>query len=240
MEAVAEQVAAVIPEQEIAVRSQTIQAQIKDLRVADIETANQAGTIIGVIAALRKKVAEVFDPIINSAFQTHKKAIEKKKQFDSPLEIAEKSLKRQIAEWKLAEDRRREAERLQREAEAKKQHEDLVVQVAAEVEKTDGTAAAEIILREADEAPPVVMEKQAVAGVTITPKWKAEILDLRAYAVGLAEKKIPIIGIIGIEEIKDRPGIYCNSFLNKQAGSLMAEMVYPGVRVYEDRQVGRK
>ncbi len=225
----AQQTTQMVPEHEIAMRSQAIQGQVKDLKVTDLDTANRAGGVISMIGELRKKVAEVFDPIIRAAHLTHTKAIEKKKQFDSPLESAERALKRQIGDWKLAEDRKREAERLQREAEARKQHEDLVVQVAAEVEKTDGTAAAEAILQEAENIPPVVMEKQIIADVTIRAVWKAEVTDLRTLVKAVAEGKAPLAAV----EVN-------LSFLNKQAGSLKAEMAYPGVRVYEDRQVGKR
>ena len=225
----AEQTTQMVPEHEIAMRSQTIQEQTKDLKVVDLDTANQAGTVVGMVGELRKKIAEVFDPIINAAHLTHKKAIEKKTQFDGPLKILEGALKRQIGDWKLAEDRKRETERLQREAEARKQHEDLVVAVAAEVEKSDGSAAAEEILKEADNVPPVVMEKQIIADVTIRAVWKAEVTDLRALVKAVAEGKAPLAAIEANL-----------SFLNKQAGSLKAEMAYPGVRVYEDRQVGKR
>ena len=220
---------AIPPEHEIATRSELVRTEIGNLHVSDLETANQAGLYLGVIGDLRKKISETFDPIINAAHLTHRKAIEKKKQFDTPLETAERTLKSQLASWKIAEDRRRERARLEREAEARRQHEDLVVQVAAEVEKTDGTAAAEVILQDADNVPPVVAEKQVVMGAKFTAVWKAEVVDLKALIKAVAEGKVPLAALqVNL------------SFLGSQARTLKGEMNYPGVRVYEDRQVGRR
>lgn len=209
-------------------------------RIADYATANFAGELVSDIGVVRKEIAAFFNPNIAKADDLHKSLIKDKCRFDDPMAALEGGFKKEIGAFSLEESRRREAERLQREAEAKKQHESLVIEVAAEVEKSDGTAAAEEILKEADNVPPVVMEKQVIAGISITPKWKAEITDLRAYVEAIAAKKIPLVGVINIEEIKDKPNVYYNSFLTKQAASLKAEMAYPGVRVYEDRQVGKR
>ena len=198
-------------------------------KITDHETASFAGEIVSDIGLVRKEIAATWNPNIAKADDLHKSLIKDKRRFDDPMAVLEGGIKQEIGVFDLEESRRREAERLRRDAEARKQHEDLVVQVAAEVEKTDGTAAAEAILREADNIPPVVMEKQRVAGVTIRAVWKAEVTDLRALVKAIAEGKVPLAAI----EVN-------LSFLNKQAGSLKGEMAYPGVRVYEDRQVGKR
>lgn len=198
-------------------------------KIIDIATANFAGELVSDIGIVRKEIAVFFNPNIAKADDLHKSLIKDKRRFDDPMAILEGGFKKEIGAFSLEESRRREAERLQREATAKRQHEDLVVGVAAEVEKSDGTAAAEEILKEVDNVPPVVAEKLTVAGTTIRAVWKAEVTDLRALVKAIAEGKVPLAAVEANL-----------SFLNRQAGSLKAEMAYPGVRVYEDRQVGKR
>lgn len=105
--------------------------QASRIIIYDNKTLKSANEFLLDIKALRKKVAETFDPIIEKAYKTHKEAVAKKKEFEQPLIKAEGAIKLQIASY-MEEQRkiREEAERKAREEEEER----LRIQIKTEKE----------------------------------------------------------------------------------------------------------
>jgi len=90
----------------------TIPDKAKSLAVtsqADLDSANE---FLKSIKGLRKEVDKAFDPIIKSAHQAHRQAIEQKKKYELPLAEGEQITKKLISGYVV------EMEKMKAEAEA--------------------------------------------------------------------------------------------------------------------------
>jgi hypothetical protein len=155
--------------EEVETKALTIVDQAKAVVVKDAATYTAAGALWKDIRDMMKEVAETFDPIIEAAHRSHKKALEQKAKFYKPLEDAQKSIKslmsaydaeqeriRREEEARLAEIRRKEeearrAEELRILEEERKAEEERLLQAAAEAEKNGDKAQAEDLLQTAEE-----------------------------------------------------------------------------------------
>lgn len=179
----------------------------RTLVVNDGESLKTASAFLLTIKALRRKIADTFDPIIKKAHEAHKEAIAQKKNVETPLLEGEKIVKGAIGVYSDEQDRiRREAEAKQRrEQEAfelkKREEEERALAAAIEAEEAGKPEAAAEIVAEAetiaDKLPETVTlpppKPMMSHGVSTRKVWKFEVVDAtqvpRSYLVP-DEKKI--------------------------------------------------
>jgi len=76
----------------------------------------QAGSLLVQIKTMRKRIADVFGPIVQAAFAAHKVAKGKQTEAEAPLDLAEGHLKRLICNYNEEQDRIRQEQQRQAEA----------------------------------------------------------------------------------------------------------------------------
>lgn len=118
------QVPPIDPAKEIEDKVATRVAEAILTKVIDQATLNLVGERLAVNKALQKEAAEIFDPVIAAAHESHKKAIGAKKKVTDPLTQEERLLKLAIdnflAEQERIERARQEVLRIAREAEERR------------------------------------------------------------------------------------------------------------------------
>jgi hypothetical protein len=154
-----------------------------------------------------KEIAETFNPIIKKAHETHKEAVAKKKEHESPLVEAEKTIKVHIGAYLILEaEKRRIAEEEARKLEVERQKEEDRILAESKVledsgkEKEAQLLCAEIPLPARVEIPPEPEAKglslkqildieqinlivkrlggqTRIPGIRVYPVWKWEITD---------------------------------------------------------------
>jgi hypothetical protein len=195
----------------------------------------QANSFFLDIKALRKKIADVFNPIIEKAHSAHKEALFQKAQTEAPLIEAEKYLNGQITVYhQEQEKKRREEEELARqkaikeEMERRKKEEDARIAQAAELEAAGAQEEAQALVDEVIEdigkpvevyVPPPETQRVKLDGATVKTYWHAEVTDLKALCKAIGEGSQPLAYVKA-----DLPT------LNTLAGRLKKEMNIPGVK----------
>jgi hypothetical protein len=216
-----------------------IPEQAKMIVVRDQVSLQKANLFFLDIKALRKKIADVFDPIISKAHAAHAEALAQKKEAEAPLILAEKYLNSQVTDYKREVDRLRaeEEERLRQkaikeEAERRKKAEEEALKMAAKLEKLGAQEEAGMLLADAIEEaarpmevyiPPPTTSKVELQGMTVKEYWHAEVYDLRALCKAIGEGKCPA----GYVKPYMAP-------LNDLATHLKREMNIPGVRAISE------
>lgn len=216
--------------------------QIMMIRVQDQPTLRKANDFFLLIRQMRKKIGDVFDPIIEAAKEAKKKAdnarviaIREKEKIEEPLLRAEAFLNGQIVGYKREEDRKRseEEEILRQEAikmemERRKKEEGERLAQAAELEAAGAKEEAEALINETVEEiakpieiyiPPPETQKVKLEGATVKEYWHAEVFNLKALCKGIGEGKYPETWV----NANMTP-------LNEQARSRGNEMKIDGVR----------
>lgn len=118
-----------------------IEAQISELstralsiKVADNETLMVADELLSAHKAMEKEIKAFFKPEKEAANKLHKMICDKENAELAKIVPGEQHLKREIADYKLNEQKRREAEEARLRAEAAKREEEERLQRAAEIE----------------------------------------------------------------------------------------------------------
>ena len=209
--------------------------QAKMIVVRDQASLSKANDFYLTIKALRKKIADTFNPIIEKAHAAHKEALNQKALVEAPLILAEKYLNGQVTEYKRKQDRIRaeeeEKNRLEAikiEAERRKVEELSKLEQAEELERAGLPVEAQALLDEAIEEeekpievymPPPVTPKVELNGASVKTFWHAEIIDLKGLCYAVANGKAPLNCIEANMTV-----------LNGLARSLKKEMAIPGVK----------
>lgn len=131
--------------------------------VRDEASSNRASQTLNAIRDLRKEAADVFDPVVRTAYAAHKAAVAAKKKIDGPLAEAQEHLTNQIATWMDAERAAREAEAALEALEAGEDaalDEDLAVSVEGQTVRATWSA----------EVTDVMALVKAIADGTVTPE----------------------------------------------------------------------
>jgi hypothetical protein len=214
-------------EDEVTREVATVETQAKELKVVDAASYIAAGELWKGIKALRAKVADTFDDIIKAAHLAHKKAVEKKKMHDGPLDAAERMVKQAMSVYDLEEEKKRQAEQRRLEEIARKAAEEqaLMDAIAAEDEakrngatKEEAAQEAETVMAEPVYVPPVVLPKatpKMQGGPVYRTIWKFRIKDVNAIPRQyMVPNEVAIGGVIR---------------------SLKGQANIPGIEVYEER-----
>jgi uncharacterized Zn finger protein (UPF0148 family) len=145
------------------------------------DTLKRGNEFLLAIKSMRKKIGEVFDPIIEKAHKAHKEAVSKKKEFEEPLIRAENEVKLRIASYmRKIEEERRETEEKAAEEERKR----LEAQKRAEEEarflesKGQIREAQELRDRVPEFQPAVIPEVPVLNNVQVKMIYKWEVEDI--------------------------------------------------------------
>ncbi len=212
------------------------------IRVQDQPTLTKANDMFLVLRQMRKKIGDVFDPIISAAKEAKRKAddaraeaVRQKDKIEEPLIRAEAYLNGQITDYKREQDRLREAEQeklrqaaIKEEMERRRKEEDLRMKQADALEKAGAKEEAEALIQETIEAqeepiqvyvPPPSTPKVTLDGMATVTTWHAEVTSLKDLCLAVGQGKCPLAYVDA-----NLPA------LNKQAISLKGEMKIPGVK----------
>ena len=216
---------------ELTVKVLGIMTRAHDLVAGESQdAADQAGTLVGDIGPVRAFIKKVCDPVCEDLDKKHKAATGLKKFFDAPMASLELRLKTMIGDFFIACERERIKQAALLQVQVDKEHKKEVRVVTATVALQSGTGAAQEVREEMADAPPVILEKMKVAGVSLGTVWHAEILDPVAFVKGLASGKVPMSMFDADASSK---------MVDKEAAALEGRIDYPGVRVWEAAKVGR-
>lgn len=147
-----------------------------------------AGELLGAIKGLRAKISATFDPIVDAANRTHKEALARKKEHETPLVEAEGIIKRMAGDYVARVQAERAAEQRRLEAQARERAEELRLQRALELEAAGDKEEASAIIEE----PIAVVRVQPsapapkAAGLSAVERWSAIVKDKRALIAHVA------------------------------------------------------
>ena len=214
-------------EEELTREVVSIESQAKALKIVDSPSYLSAGELWKSIKDIRKKVADFCDPGIKQAHELHKTLVAKKKEADTPLDNAERIVKRAMSDYDAEQERLRREEQRRLEEIARKEEEERRLQeaIAAEEEARRNGATKEVA---AQEAAAIIDEPVYVAPVVIpktVPKmqggpvyrtiWKFRIKDVNLIPRQYMMPNEVAIGAV-VRSLKNQANI-------------------PGVEAYEDR-----
>lgn len=198
-------------------------AQASGIIIHNNETLKKGNDFLLAIKTMRKKIGEVFDPIIEKAHKAHKEAVSKKKEFEEPLIRAENELKLRIASYmRKLEEERRQAERKAAEEERKR----LEAQKRAEEEarflesKGQIQEAQELRDRVPEFKPAVIPDVPTLNNVQMKEIFKWEVEDI---------EKVPRKFLI-----VDRAAVTNYVRIHREKTNI------PGIRVFKESSVAAR
>lgn len=225
-----------LPTREIQNEALAWPEQARAAMVTDAESYQRAASLLLGIKALRKKIAETFDPNIKRWVEGHRAALREKADAEAPLTEAEWIIKGTLVAFDHEQDRRRrEAQRIADE-EARRREEDERVERAAQLEAEAHEYGDAACLAEAEAlintpppvmaAAPVAKATPKVAGISYRTTYSAQVTDLMALVRFVAANPSHAALL--------SPNMVA---LNGQARSLKMAMRIPGVTVNETRDI---
>ncbi len=214
---------------EIRMEVMTIPNQAKMIMVIDQESLSQANIFFLNIKGIRKKIEEIFGPIISKAFAAHKEAVAQRKKVEEPLILAESYLNNQIAIYHREQEeiRKKELEHLwqiaiQEEIERRRVVEKQKLEKAAKLEELGAREESDQLMYEAiqeNEAPVIVnvppppTPRVEMAGMAMVTSWKFRITKESLIPRQYLSVNEQVIGAI-VRRLKDKtniPGIQAYS-----------------------------
>lgn len=213
--------------------------------IVNADTARDAVNFILRIKEKRKDWKALVDPVIKSAWESHKKAMALFKEIDQPLKRAEEEIikpaldkyDREIERVrKEKEDEanriiREEAER-KRKAEDKKRAEDEAKRKENQIVDTAGQPIPSTAPALLPPPPPlpipviVIPKEKKPEGVSYVDNWSATVVDLKLLVDAVAAGTLPL------EAIQAN-----TSYINQSAKALKSFMNWPGVLIQKQRSV---
>lgn len=193
-------------------------------KVTSVAQYEEAGGMLKAIMALKKQVAETFDPHIKRAYDAHRSLVSEKRLHETPLEDAEKALKKVMLGFQMAEEQKRREAEARAQEEARKQREKLEAQAAKAAEKGKVEKAAVLQATAASVVSPIIpTTTPKLAGVSTRVTWKAEVTDLMTLVKAVAAGTVPLNALLAD-----------NAFLNGQARAMKDTLAYPGVKAVQE------
>lgn len=179
---------------------ETIEAQQGDvttqadaLVVATEVDLSTCSVLLTGIAALRKQVAEVFDPPVQAAHEAHKAALAARKKVEQPLVQAEATVKRKAAQFHTEQKRLADEARRKEAARLRKLEEERRLADAVRLEDQGKATEAEAVLATPAPTPaPVITtppppKVQGMSTRTVRSAKVVSLLDLAQYAASCPE-----------------------------------------------------
>lgn len=226
--------------------AQTWASKAAGLRISDTESCVNASHFLRSIKGLRADIQRWFEPHVEAATETKRKAelarkalTDERDRMEAPLVAAETQVKRALLTWETEQERRRVAEEQRLQDEARRHAEAATVAAAADLERQAVATGDAVMLQEAHdileqpiEAPVVVVKPSMpkVQGVTYRDQWKAhDQVDVRALARAVADGIAPPTLLL--------PNM---TALNQMARATQGTQKVPGVRFWNDRQIAAR
>jgi gas vesicle protein len=221
-----------VGQEELETQSLTISKQAGALIIRDQGSYNQAVEMLKAVKSMRKKWCDYFEPLREKAYSAYKEVLDKLKEGDRPLEVAERSLKHSLLTWDEAQ--RREQERLQAEAQRKAEADEEArrAQLAFEMEQ-DG--AEEAAIEEVVLAPVVTVAQhvaptyQKAAGISTRENWKARVTDVKKLCKAIGAGKFKF-DPADEQKLAD----FLAGLLKDRASADKSTLCIPGVEAYND------
>jgi len=205
-----------------------------ELVISDQAGYERAGSLLTSIKAIRKKIADTFDPHIKAAHDAHKRLIATKNEFDDPNAAAEKAVKGKLKGYIDEEERKARIAQIEADRKAKEADEAQRLAEAEALEEAGESEAANEVL-EAPPAPPPPPKAAApkAAGVSVRKVWSAGVVDGPAFLQAVVDGNANAKAVLNDEKVKKA----INARLTSLAKSLQGELEIPGVQVYCDTNI---
>lgn len=226
--------------------AQTWADRVRALAITNAEGCTQASFLLRSIKGVRSDIQRFFQPHIEAAQETKRKAdqarkalVDEQDRMEAPLVAAEASVKRALLAYEQQQEdlRRAEEARLQREAQARA--EALVLEAAAAMERDGHASGDDALVQEAAdliaqpvEAPAVSVKSSVpkVQGVVYRDNWKAHPeIDVKKLAAAIVAGVAPASFLT--------PNM---TAINQWARATQGTQDCPGVRVFNDRQIAAR
>lgn len=197
-------------------RARDVEMEIRQLVVIDQESYREMAALLGVVKALRQEIADTFKPITRALDDAKQVALRQLREKDEPLKALEQVGKRLMLDWQEQEERARLAEQRrlqlladQEAAERRRREEEEAAQLAAEARalRSAGDVERAAVLEETVAqiealpvaAPVVTLPSTAkAAGASARSSWRGVLVNVPAFARGIAEGTVPPGAIVGI------------------------------------------
>lgn len=238
-------IATTLSKQDLQHDAQTWAEKAKSLpTITDAESCLNASHLLRSVKGLRADIARWFEPHIEAAMETKRRAeaarkglVDEKERMEAPLVAVETKVKRQLLDWEVSQEAaRRDQERRLQEA-AQREAETQVLEAAAALER-DSHGDAGMLQEAADllaqpiEAPIVSVGKLTpkVQGIVYRDNWKAHNdIDIRVLARAVADGTVSPTFMT--------PNM---SALNSYARATQGLQQVPGVQFFNDRQIAAR
>lgn len=213
--------------EELHATGQELATTAEGLRVTDHPTFTRAGALLLAVKEYRIKVGEILDPIIHSAHETHKRAVEQKRRLEEPAVRAEHALKGALAAYEQEQARLRRVAEALADAERMRLADELRQKTALQTEA--GGIMASFAPEPVVAVRPPRVEPPKAEGVSFRTQYRAEVVDFAALVQAVATGKAPLT-MLQADQAE----------LNRMARALRQAMDLPGVRVVEERIVAAR
>jgi len=221
---------------EVRQEAMSLTQQAETIIIVTHDHAEQAVGFLALTKQMRKKIADVFDPIVRKAWEAHKEAKIQYNRAIDPVEQAEGVVKKKLGDYQ-AEEKRKHAEesfriaRLQAgieasawaeakakaEAERRRLEDDRLTAALEAAARGDNETSEKILEQEIDVVPyPVVIDLpappvpiQKLDGLSFRTDWKYEIVHPSAIPMEymiIDEKKIGQV-VRALKEKTNIPGV---------------------------------
>lgn len=230
----------------LATEAQSWSARARALTITDRESCLNASQLLRSIKGLRSQIQLWFEPHIEAAMETKRKAdaarkalVDEKDRMEAPLVEAEGVIKRSLLTFETEQERIRQAEEQRLQLEAQREAERVTLEAAAALER-DAVASgdaemlqeAQDILAQPIEAPVVSVAKSMpkVQGITYRDQWKAHPdIEVTALAAAVGAGRAPATFLT--------PNM---TAINQFARATQGAQKVPGVKFFNDRQIAAK
>lgn len=215
------------PEEEaLEQRSLDLSTRASAIVIVDQRTYAAACEVLVDVKTMLGAIDDLCDPSIEAAHRAHTAALAVKKKLAAPLLAAEKTVKPRIAAYVEAEALARKQEETRRAEEAKKRQEEERLLEAIDLEAAGESEAAAEVLSAPVVAPIVSLPPPKADGVSVSKKWSAVVVDMKALARAVADGVVPVEALL--------PNA---AFLNGMARAMKSAMNVPGVRAQSETTV---
>jgi hypothetical protein len=235
-----------VSKDDLAAQSTDWAARARGLSIVDAPSCVNASHLLKSVKLLRSEIQAWFEPHIEAAMETKRKAdaarkalVDEKDRMEAPLVNAEGVIKRALLAWEIEQERLRHEHEQALQAEAQQRAEAATLAAAAALELEANKTGDAGMLKEAQDildAPtdaPVVSVKSfvpKVTGVTYRDSWKAHPdVDVKALAAAVAAGRAPTTFLI-----PNMPAI------NQFARATQGGQPVAGVRMFNDRQIAAR
>jgi hypothetical protein len=131
------------------------------------------------IKACRKRIADVFGPIVKAAHEAHKRAKAAQTEADDPLDQAEGLIKGAMVSYDTRQAEVASQRQIEAEAAARRAEEQRVIDQAVALEQAGEVEAAQELIAAPVVAPVVMVESATptVEGISIRAVWQFQVTD---------------------------------------------------------------